>query len=127
MNNKSGRLRNRNATTIMSLEVIERIYQIAKENPNGFTLNLETFTFIQSGWIVAMKETQNSFGIEGLHKAYEVAINTSKTLGGWKDGKRFYFDAVIVVKNEYEATRSGIENEQLAIYHLDSGRLKWLK
>lgn len=77
--------------------------------------------------MVARKETQNSFGEDGLRKVLEVALRTSKTVGGWKDEKLFYWDAVMVFENEDEATKAGIENEQLAIYQIETNKLKWLK
>lgn len=104
-----------------------KLWQIAEQNPDGFTVILLSLTFAKSGWVVALKETQNCFGPEGLTKALEVAIKTSQTIGGWKDGDLFYWDAVLIFTNEDDATQAGKENEQLAIYHLDTGRLKWLQ
>ncbi len=103
-----------------------KLWQIAEQNPEGFTVILPGLTFAKTGWVVALKETQNCFGPEGLDKALEVAIKTSH-LGGWHDGELFYWDAVMIFTNEDEATQAGKENEQLAIYHLDTGRLKWLQ
>lgn len=105
---------------------IERLKQLAEENPNGFTVYTTTLEAVKSGWVVANKETQNCFGDEGLKKALGVAIKTSKTLGGWKEKDLFYWDAVILFDNEEEATKAGLENEQIAIYHIETNYLKFL-
>lgn len=104
-----------------------QLWQIAEQNPEGFTVILPSLQFAKTGWVVALKETQNSFGPEGLAKALEVAIKTSKAIGGWQDGELFYWDAVMLYENEEDATQAGKENEQMAIYHLETGRLKWLQ
>ncbi|TDQ12177.1 hypothetical protein [Pedobacter metabolipauper] len=108
------------------MNIIERLKQIAEENPNGFTVYTTDLQPVKSGWVVANKETQNCFGDDGLKKALEVAINTSQTLGGWKDKELFYWDAVIIHHNEEDATRSGIENGQIAIYQIETNTLKFL-
>lgn len=102
--------------------MINKIKQIASENPYGFTIYTTTLQHVSSGWVVALKETQNSFGDEGLKKVWELAKRTTGIMGGWKDGKLFYWDCVMIVDNEAEAIRLGIENEQLEIYHLDTGK-----
>jgi len=108
------------------MNIIERLKQIAEENPNGFTVYTTNLQPVKQGWIVAQKETQNCFGDEGLQKALEVAIKTSQTIGGWKEEDLFYWDAVMIYDNEEEATRSGIENEQIAIYQIENNNLKFL-
>lgn len=106
--------------------MIEKIKQIANENPDGFTIFTTDLTHVTSGWVVALKETQNSFGDEGLKKCYKLAKETTGRMGGWKERSCFYWDCVIIVQDEEEATRLGIENEQIAIYNLDEPRLKYL-
>ena len=108
------------------MNIIEKLKQIAEENPNGFTVYTTNLEPVKKGWIVAQKETQNCFGDEGLQKALEVAINTSQTIGGWKEEDLFYWDAVMIFDNEEEATKSGIENEQIAIYQIENNNLKFL-
>ncbi len=106
--------------------LIKQLLEIATQNPAGFTVSLPDLKFLKTGWVVAKKETQNCFGRQGLKKALEVALNTSKTMGGWQDGPLFYWDAVEVYFDEETATQAGKRNEQLAIYQLETGRLKWL-
>jgi len=108
-------------------KIITHLQEIAESNPDGFTVKLPDLQFIKKGWVVALKETQNCFGPDGLNKALEVAKKTSQHIGGWKDGKLFYWDCVQIFFDEDQATKAGIENEQLAIYQIETGRLKWLK
>jgi hypothetical protein len=107
-------------------QIINSLKRIAKENPSGFTVSLESLKFVKEGWVVAIKETQNSFGDVGLRKALQVAMKTSNTLGGWKEGEDFYWDAVIIFNNEEDATKAGVENEQIAIYNIETNFLKYL-
>lgn len=103
--------------------MIDKIMQIAKENPLGFTVYTSNLEHVKSGWVVALKETQNSFGVDGLAKV--LAMKTD-CIGGWKEKDLFYFDAVLLFDNEEEATRKGIENEQIAIFNIEQSRLKFL-
>jgi len=43
-------------------------------------------------------------------------------VGGWKnsDNRKYYFDSITVFENRDEAIRFGKENNQLAIFDLDS-------
>ena len=107
-------------------QLLKQLQAIAEQNPHGFTVSLPDLKYVTHGWVVAKKETQNSFGIAGLTKVIEVAQLTTKTMGGWKEGELFYWDAVMIFNEEEAATRAGKENEQLAIYQLETGRLKWL-
>jgi hypothetical protein len=105
---------------------IRALKKLAEQNPNGFTVYTTDLTPVKKGWSVAMKETQNLFGDAGLQKALEVAKNTSQVIGGWKEGIKFYWDAVLIFNNEAEATEAGIENEQIAIYNIETNYLKYL-
>jgi hypothetical protein len=109
-----------------SMNIEKSLKKIASENPNGFTVSTTDLKPVKRGWVVAMKETQNSFGDAGLQKALEVALKTSQMIGGWKEGKKFYWDAVLIFYNEEEATKAGNENEQIAIYNIENNFLKYL-
>lgn len=104
----------------------QTLKQIADENPNGFTVYTTDLTPVKSGWVVAMRETQNSFGDAGLQKALAIAEQTSKVIGGWKEGQQFYWDAVLLFTNENEATIAGYQNEQIAIYNIETNYLKFM-
>jgi hypothetical protein len=108
-------------------QLLIKLKQIAERKPQGFTVFLPDLTPVKAGWVVALKETQNCFGDDGLQKAYEVATKTSNVIGGWKDEGEWYWDACLLFDSEADATRAGMENEQLAIYHIETATIKWLK
>ena len=110
-------------------ELFERLKEIALSNPQGFTVRVPDLIPIKKGWSVALKETQDSFGDEGLRKVIEVALKTTMIVGGWNEKDGFWWDAVRVfeVHQEEEATEFGIQNEQLAIYAIHLGKVKWLQ
>ena len=106
------------------MNTFQKVKRVAAANPYGFTISLTTFKAPAKGWVIALKETQNSFGDSGLKRVIEVAARTTQHVGGWKDEKsgRFYYDCVMIVDDEAEAIRLGIENEQIAIYNLETQR-----
>ncbi|OJV50490.1 MAG: hypothetical protein BGO31_14100 [Bacteroidetes bacterium 43-16] len=107
-------------------ELIQKLQCIACENPSGFTVTLPNLEPVKSGWIVALKETQNCFNVFGLRKALEVAQKTSKIIGGWLEDDKFYWDASMVYKNREDAIKAGIENEQIAIFNIETAELLYL-
>ena len=104
--------------------LIEKLWQIAKENPAGFTVSIPNCEPLKSGYCIGHRETQNSFGKKGLAHTIKIAKQNSNVVGGWKgyNGK-FYFDAVIVTNDGFEALDLKSEHSQIAIYHLDTGRV----
>lgn len=107
-------------------QIIETIKKIAQQNPDGFTISLETMDHMKKGWVVALKETQNSFGDEGLKKVIQFASETTHIMGGWKEGKLFYWDAVMILDSKEEAIQAGKENDQISIYNLETATLIYL-
>jgi hypothetical protein len=108
------------------MEMINKINAIAAANPEGFTIAIPTCEFVQSGYVIAMFETQNSFGDEGLNKVIAKATVTTGIMGGWNEDGLFYWDAVYIIHDRNEAIRIGRENQQIAIFHLDSKDLIYL-
>lgn len=105
----------------------DELLRVASENPSGFTICITDFQPVKRGWAVALKETQNSFGKKGAEKVIKIALEKSAGIvGGWKYGKDFYFDAVLIIEDEEEATRLGIENEQIGIYEIHTNTYKEL-
>ncbi len=101
---------------------IKMLMSLARRNPSGFTIATTDFEKVTKGWVIALKETQNSFGIAGCEKAFEVAKLKTGYFGGWKMKHLYYFDAVIITFDEDEAVKLGIENEQIGIYNIETGR-----
>lgn len=103
----------------------EKVYQIAKNNPSGFTINLNSLQLITSGYVAAYKATQNSFGLSGLQNAINYALSVgSNIVGGWYNSANdmFYFDASKTFGDINEAANFGIENEQIAIFDLSQNK-----
>lgn len=103
-------------------QLIESVWEYAKNNPDGFTLNIELMKPVKFGIVVAFKETQDSFGKESLQKVIQHALQNDRKIGGWLNDENgnFYFDSVKVFKNNElkEAIEFGITNEQIAIFDL---------
>jgi len=102
--------------------VTERVWEHSKNNPNGFTLSLETLRPVLYGFSVAFGETQGCFGADGLERAISHAMENGGTVGGWLDSEsgRYYFDSVRVFsETEFgEAPAHAKENGQIAFYNL---------
>ncbi len=102
---------------------IKTIAAIAVMNAAGFTINAETLQPVTSGYAVAIRETQNSFGNAGIANVLDmVKAGKANAIGGWYDdqSRLYYYDATIVVNDLEQAIRLGIENDQLAIFDLNT-------
>lgn len=121
--NLKGRHPGKNCTSSMK-SLIERLLKIAAENPKGFTVTVPDCEPVRSGYAIGHKETQNSFGVQGLEKVVGLSLETTGVVGGWKgyDG-RYFFDTVIITHDGMEALDLKAEHDQAAIYHLDTGRV----
>jgi hypothetical protein len=116
--------------------VISTVAAIAAINPEGFTVNAANLQPVTTGYAVALKRTQNSFGAEGLAKVANVieelqASNemSGRTLafGGWYDSESglYYYDATVIFGDRAEAIEAGRANEQIAIF--DLGKLEEIR
>jgi fructokinase len=103
-------------------DLIERVWEYSQNNPDGFTLNIETLKEVKFGIVVAYEETQNSFGKQSLQTVIDHALKNNKTVGGWlnEENGLFYFDSVKVFKNSelVRAIEFGMKNKQIAIFDL---------
>lgn len=109
--------------------VISSVAAIAALNHEGFTVNAANLQPVTSGFAVALKRTQNSFGNEGLAKVANV-IDELQALGnlngralafgGWYDSESglFYYDATLIYQDREKAIEAGRANEQIAIFDL---------
>ena len=111
--------------------VISSVAAIAALNPEGFTVNAATLQPVTAGYAVAMKQTQNSFGVEGLKKVANTIeeLQASGNLngrilafGGWYDSESglFYYDATVIYQDREKAIEAGRANEQIAIFDLSN-------
>lgn len=102
--------------------LILAIEKIASENPEGFTIEVPSLEFVQSGIVSAYEATQNNFDSSNLVQVLNHAISHSSILGGWLDSETniFYFDSCKIFKDLEEAIKFGKENNQIAIFDLDT-------
>lgn len=105
-------------------DLVSKLLQIAAENPNGFTVTIPDCEPVTSGYAIGHRDTQNSFGREGLEKVVEHSMQTTGVVGGWKGyNNRYYFDTVIITHDGMEALDLKAEHDQASIYHIDTGRV----
>lgn len=102
--------------------VLIALAEIAINNKDGFTVNAATLQPVTSGYAVAVADTQNSFGIEGLANVVKYVGEHPEVnaFGGWYNSKnnKFYFDATVIV-DDFEAAKDlGRVNNQIAIFDL---------
>jgi len=102
----------------------DRVWEYSKNNPDGFTLNIETMKPVKFGICAAYLETQNCFGKDGLEKAVSHALEHEKIVGGWlnEENELFYFDSIKIFSNLDEAVEFAKQNKQLAIFDLTNLR-----
>lgn len=96
------------------------------EFPDGFVLGFGQLIPIESGWVVTLKGASNFEGDKGMKEAISIANQTSRMIGGWRDGNEMFWDVVMIFDDEDEATRAGIENNNLFIYQIETAKIKWL-
>lgn len=108
----------------MKKTIVKALATIAAANPAGFTVNAQTLQPVMSGYVVAVKGTQNSFGPSGLRRVveYQRTHKEITAFGGWLDNESglYYFDACIIVHTIGEAITLARENEQIAFFCLDN-------
>ena len=108
----------------MYTKLFATVSAIAAANPAGFTYNVQTGSFPSSGYVVACKETQNSFNAEGLKAVLRFISETPAVscVGGWLDTESglYYFDASYIVEDLETAKSLGIANGQIAIFNLNT-------
>lgn len=95
---------------------------IAMANKDGYTVNAETLQPVTTGYAVAVVETQNSFGFEGLENVVKYVSEHPEVnaFGGWynSENNRYYFDATVIVDDLDAAMELGRINNQIAIFDL---------
>lgn len=102
--------------------VLLALATIAMNNKEGYTVNAATLQPVKTGYAVAVAETQNSFGIEGLANVVKYVSEHPEinAFGGWynRENNMYYFDATVIV-NDLEAAKDlGRINNQIAIFDL---------
>ena len=86
-------------------QLFKAIKEIAKKNPDGFTVDLTTLKKVTKGISVAYIETQDCFGDNGLERVLKHALVNGKKVGGWlnEENGQFYFDSIRIFTDLEEA------------------------
>ena len=101
--------------------IFAALVAIATANAEGFTVDAKNLQPIKKGFAVALAETQNSFGPEGLARVIDfVNENGANAFGGWLDSETglYYWDAVQVVEDLEDARALAKRNGQKAFFDL---------
>lgn len=95
---------------------------IAMNNKDGFTVNAANLQPVKKGYAVAVADTQNSFGFEGLENVVKYVSDHPEinAFGGWynTENNMYYFDATVIVNDLEAAKELGRINKQIAIFDL---------
>lgn len=102
--------------------VLLALAAIATTNKDGYTVNAATLQPVTNGYAVAVADTQNSFGLEGLANVVKYVSEHPEVnaFGGWynSDNNMYYFDATVIVDDLEAAKELGRVNKQIAIFDL---------
>ena len=102
--------------------VLLALATIALNNKDGYTVNAENLQPVTTGYAVAVADTQNSFGFDGLANVVEYVSNHPEVnaFGGWynSENNMYYFDATVIVDDLSAAKELGRINKQIAIFDL---------
>ena len=112
----------RHKQVILKKANIITVAAIAALNPEGFTIDANTLESVTSGYAVALAETQNSFGNEGITNVLaSIEAGHANAIGGWLDTQTglYYYDAVRIYTDINAAYQAARDNEQLAFFDLD--------
>lgn len=106
--------------------VLVALASIALNNKEGFTVDAATLQPIKKGFAVAVADTQNYFGLEGLANVVKYVSEHPEitAFGGWynSENNMFYFDATLIVNDLEAAKELGRINKQIAIFDLAKGK-----
>ena len=102
--------------------VLIALATIAMNNKEGFTVSAAKLQPVTTGFAVAVADTQNSFGIDGLANVIKYVSEHPEinAFGGWynSENNRYYFDATVIVDDLASAMELGRINKQIAIFDL---------
>ena len=107
--------------------LVEQIWTLSQNRPDGFTLDLRTMTEPTEGISAAYAETMNSCSRKQLAEVVRHAMHHDSHIGGWLDTRdnTYYFDSIRLFPESSlkEAIQFGQENDQYSIYILSSHTL----
>ena len=102
--------------------VLLALATIAQNNKDGYTVNAANLQPVTTGYAVAVADTQNSFGFDGLANVVKYVTEHPEVnaFGGWynSENNMYYFDATVIVDDLATAKDLGRYNKQIAIFDL---------
>lgn len=117
VNNSANKIMNKKQTSVLIA-----LAAIAMNNKEGYTVNAATLQPVTTGYAVAVADTQNSFGLEGLANVVKYVSEHPEVnaFGGWynSENNMYYFDATVIVNDLEAAKELGRINKQIAIFDL---------
>lgn len=103
----------------------DSIWTYSHARPDGFTLDISSWTEPSYGISVAYEATQNSHDKAGLDQVIRHARSHDGYVGGWFNlaDSLYYFDSVRLFPEDSlsAAIRFGMANHQEAVYRLSTG------
>lgn len=104
----------------MKVELVLRLVsEIEVEYPDGYTLDLTVMEIVTKGYPVGFKNTQGSFGIDGLTNCLKHALTHERAIGMWVNGEGIkQYDSVRIFTHLTDALKFAMANEQEAIWDL---------
>lgn len=113
-------------TTVTDVTMADSLWVFSQTHPDGFTLNISTWSMPTEGIAVSYAETQDRHDRADLEFVVSHARSHEGYIGGWLDTEtgRYYFDSVRLFSEDSltEACQFGKENAQIAIYILSTGK-----
>lgn len=104
----------------------DSLWVFSQTHPDGFTLNISTWSMPTEGIAVSYAATQDRHDRADLEFVVSHARSHEGYIGGWLDTEtgRYYFDSVRLFSEDSltEACQFGKENAQIAIYILSTGK-----
>ncbi|MCR4764934.1 MAG: transporter substrate-binding domain-containing protein [Bacteroidaceae bacterium] len=104
--------------------IVDKVWAYSQEHPDGFTLDIRSFTEPTEGIAVSYAATQNSHSLAQLPQVVEHAWLHDGYVGGWynTEDDSYYFDSTVLFpENEQgSAIRFGKENGQYSVFILSS-------
>lgn len=105
-------------------EIADKVWTFSQSHPDGFTLDIRTFTEPKVGIAVSYAATQDSHSREMLDNVVKHSLSHDGYVGGWynEDDSQYYFDSTRLFPEDSldSALKFGKENGQIAVFVLST-------
>jgi hypothetical protein len=102
------------------------VQQLLFDLAPGLALAIGKLEPVTEGWVVKIKDATDFEGRDGMSKAIDIALETTGTIAGSRDGELEIWDVVEIFESEAAATLAGKLNGQMYIYQIETGKFKWI-